>query len=94
MIWTTLVDAAKLVRMMVARFDKVLTPELRQAAATGLWRQSLTRWSGSRNRAELMVDIGLGRKIAANYVSGFVILFERSLRIGEVRLGRKLEHLI
>ena len=26
-------DAAKLVRLMVARFDKVLTPELRQAAA-------------------------------------------------------------
>jgi UPF0755 protein len=26
-------DAAKLVRMMVARFDKVLTPDLRQAAA-------------------------------------------------------------
>jgi len=29
-----------------------------------LW-QSLTRWSGSRTRAELMVDIGLGRKIAS-----------------------------
>ena len=26
-------DAAKLVRMMVARFEKILTPELRQAAA-------------------------------------------------------------
>jgi GTP pyrophosphokinase/guanosine-3',5'-bis(diphosphate) 3'-pyrophosphohydrolase len=29
-----------------------------------LW-VSLTRWSGSRSRAELMVDIGLGRKIAS-----------------------------
>jgi len=32
-------------------------------AAAGLWQQ-LTRWSGTRNRGELMVDIGLGRKIA------------------------------
>jgi GTP pyrophosphokinase/guanosine-3',5'-bis(diphosphate) 3'-pyrophosphohydrolase len=30
---------------------------------TALWQQ-LTRWSGNRNRGELMVDIGLGRKIA------------------------------
>ncbi len=28
-----------------------------------IWQQ-ITRWSGNRNRAELMVDIGLGRKIA------------------------------
>ena len=33
------------------------------AAATALWQQ-LTRWSGNRNRIELMVDIGLGKKIA------------------------------
>ncbi len=32
--------------------------------ATALWQQ-LTRWSGNRNRGELMVDIGLGRKIAS-----------------------------
>ncbi len=32
-------------------------------AAAALWQQ-LTRWSGNRNRGELMVDIGLGRKIA------------------------------
>ena len=31
--------------------------------ATAIW-QPLTRWSGNRNRIELMVDIGLGRKIA------------------------------
>ena len=31
--------------------------------AVGLWQQ-LTRWSGNRQRADLMVDIGLGRKIA------------------------------
>ena len=32
-------------------------------AASALWQQ-LTRWSGNRTRAELMVDIGLGRKLA------------------------------
>ncbi len=32
-------------------------------AAAALWQQ-LTRWSGNRSRAELLVDIGLGRKIA------------------------------
>jgi GTP diphosphokinase / guanosine-3',5'-bis(diphosphate) 3'-diphosphatase len=31
--------------------------------AAALWQQ-LTRWSGNRNRGELLVDIGLGRKIA------------------------------
>ena len=33
------------------------------AAAAALWQQ-LTRWSGNRNRGELMVDLGLGKKIA------------------------------
>ena len=33
------------------------------AAALALWQQ-ITRWSGNRNRGELLVDIGLGRKIA------------------------------
>jgi GTP pyrophosphokinase/guanosine-3',5'-bis(diphosphate) 3'-pyrophosphohydrolase len=32
-------------------------------AAMALW-QALTRWSGNRNRGELMVDVGLGRKLA------------------------------
>jgi GTP diphosphokinase / guanosine-3',5'-bis(diphosphate) 3'-diphosphatase len=31
--------------------------------AASIWQQ-LARWSGNRNRGELMVDIGLGRKIA------------------------------
>jgi len=31
--------------------------------ATALWQQ-LSRWSGTRGRGELLVDIGLGRKIA------------------------------
>jgi GTP pyrophosphokinase/guanosine-3',5'-bis(diphosphate) 3'-pyrophosphohydrolase len=33
------------------------------ADAAALWQQ-VTRWSGNRHRGELMVDIGLGRKIA------------------------------
>jgi GTP pyrophosphokinase/guanosine-3',5'-bis(diphosphate) 3'-pyrophosphohydrolase len=33
-------------------------------AAAALW-QHLTRWSGNRHRGELMVDIGVGRKIAS-----------------------------
>ncbi|ODV04277.1 MAG: guanosine-3',5'-bis(diphosphate) 3'-pyrophosphohydrolase [Rubrivivax sp. SCN 70-15] len=33
------------------------------ADAAALWQQ-LTRWSGNRSRSELLVDIGLGRKIA------------------------------
>ena len=33
------------------------------APAATLWQQ-LARWSGNRNRAELLVDLGLGRKIA------------------------------
>jgi GTP diphosphokinase / guanosine-3',5'-bis(diphosphate) 3'-diphosphatase len=33
-------------------------------AAAQIW-QILTRWSGNRNRGELMVDIGVGRKIAS-----------------------------
>jgi GTP diphosphokinase / guanosine-3',5'-bis(diphosphate) 3'-diphosphatase len=33
-------------------------------AAAALW-QLLTRWSGNRTRGDLMVDIGLGRKIAS-----------------------------
>ncbi|HEY6087449.1 MAG TPA: bifunctional (p)ppGpp synthetase/guanosine-3',5'-bis(diphosphate) 3'-pyrophosphohydrolase [Burkholderiaceae bacterium] len=33
-------------------------------AAAALWQQ-LTRWSGNRTRSDLMVEIGLGRKIAS-----------------------------
>jgi GTP pyrophosphokinase/guanosine-3',5'-bis(diphosphate) 3'-pyrophosphohydrolase len=33
-------------------------------SAAALWQQ-LTRWSGNRHRGELMVDIGVGRKIAS-----------------------------
>ena len=39
------------------------TAEPGDAAAMLLWQQ-LTRWSGNRGRSELLVDVGLGRKIA------------------------------
>ncbi|HSN33506.1 MAG TPA: bifunctional (p)ppGpp synthetase/guanosine-3',5'-bis(diphosphate) 3'-pyrophosphohydrolase [Ideonella sp.] len=38
-------------------------PDPSDAAGPALW-QLLTRWSGNRSRDELLVDIGLGRKIA------------------------------
>jgi len=51
-----------------------------------LW-QSLTRWSGSRNRAELMVDIGLGRKIASIVAKRLAqLLGERGQRPGAIAL--------
>ncbi|MBP6901182.1 MAG: bifunctional (p)ppGpp synthetase/guanosine-3',5'-bis(diphosphate) 3'-pyrophosphohydrolase [Burkholderiaceae bacterium] len=37
--------------------------ELDDAPAQALWQQ-LSRWSGNRGRADLLVDIGLGKKIA------------------------------
>jgi GTP pyrophosphokinase/guanosine-3',5'-bis(diphosphate) 3'-pyrophosphohydrolase len=55
--------------------EKMLTQALRaeglqlpstepgDAQGSTLWQQ-LARWSGNRNRGELLVDIGLGRKIA------------------------------
>jgi len=47
------------------RAEGLLMPsaELDDAPAQALWQQ-LTRWSGNRSRADLLVDIGLGRKIA------------------------------
>jgi GTP pyrophosphokinase/guanosine-3',5'-bis(diphosphate) 3'-pyrophosphohydrolase len=47
------------------RAEGLLMPsaELDDAPAQALWQQ-LIRWSGNRSRADLMVDIGLGRKIA------------------------------
>ncbi|MBP7667760.1 MAG: bifunctional (p)ppGpp synthetase/guanosine-3',5'-bis(diphosphate) 3'-pyrophosphohydrolase [Burkholderiaceae bacterium] len=47
------------------RAEGLLMPsaELDDAPAQALWQQ-LIRWSGNRSRADLLVDIGLGRKIA------------------------------
>ncbi|WP_436024056.1 RelA/SpoT family protein [Rhizobacter sp. LjRoot28] len=38
-------------------------PDAPDAPAGGLWQQ-LTRWSGNRTREDLLIDVGLGRKIA------------------------------
>jgi guanosine-3',5'-bis(diphosphate) 3'-pyrophosphohydrolase len=48
------------------RSEGLLMPSADPAdeAAAQIWQQ-LTRWSGNRNRGELMVDIGVGRKIAS-----------------------------
>jgi guanosine-3',5'-bis(diphosphate) 3'-pyrophosphohydrolase len=48
------------------RSEGLLMPSADPAdeAASSIWHQ-LTRWSGNRNRSELMVDIGVGRKIAS-----------------------------
>src|ERR1700761_5736697 len=51
-------------------------------ADAALW-QARTRWSGSRSRAELMVDIGLGRKISAIVAKRLAqLLGERGTRPG------------
>ena len=45
------------------RAEGVALPAARRERRRQLWQQ-VTRWSGNRNRAELLTDIGLGRKIA------------------------------
>jgi len=42
---------------------KMPSTEPADTDAASLWQQ-LTRWSGNRHRGDLMIDIGLGRKIA------------------------------
>ena len=44
------------------RAEGLQLPDESEAHAA-LWQQ-ITRWSGNRSRAELLTDIGLGRKIA------------------------------
>ncbi len=54
--------------------------------AAALWQQ-LTRWSGNRNRGELMVDLGLGRKIATIVAKRLAqLMAERGLRPDAVTL--------
>ena len=75
--------------------EKLLTQALRNEGMAvpadddehaALW-QTLTRWSGSRNRAELMVDIGLGRKIASIVAKRLAqLLGERGTRPGAIAL--------
>jgi GTP diphosphokinase / guanosine-3',5'-bis(diphosphate) 3'-diphosphatase len=54
--------------------------------AVAVWQQ-LTRWSGNRNRTELLVDIGLGRKIAIIVAKRLAsLLIERGTRPDAVTL--------
>jgi GTP pyrophosphokinase/guanosine-3',5'-bis(diphosphate) 3'-pyrophosphohydrolase len=55
-------------------------------ASVALWQQ-LTRWSGNRNRGELLVDIGLGRKIAVIVAKRLAqLMLERGIRPDAVTL--------
>src|SRR5471030_1711617 len=75
--------------------EKLLTQALRSEGMTvpgddpehaALWH-TLMRWSGSRSRAELMVDIGLGRKIASIVAKRLAqLLGERGMRPGAIAL--------
>ena len=57
------------------------------APAAALWQQ-LTRWSGNRNRGELLVDIGLGRKIAISVAKRLAqMMLERGIRPDAVTLS-------
>jgi GTP diphosphokinase / guanosine-3',5'-bis(diphosphate) 3'-diphosphatase len=70
------------------RAEGLLMPstELDDSAAQTLW-QLLIRWSGSRSRTDLMVDIGLGRKIATIVAKRLSLLMaERGTRPDAVTL--------
>ncbi len=70
-------------RLVLVRFLKgllVLVAILLSLSASGIDLTVLSVFGGA-----LGVGIGLGlQKIASNYVSGFVMLFERSVRIGDL----------
>jgi GTP diphosphokinase / guanosine-3',5'-bis(diphosphate) 3'-diphosphatase len=56
------------------------------ATSAALWQQ-LARWSGNRNRGELLVDVGLGRKIAVIVAKRLAqMMLERGIRPDAVTL--------
>jgi GTP pyrophosphokinase/guanosine-3',5'-bis(diphosphate) 3'-pyrophosphohydrolase len=70
------------------RAEGLLLPsaELDDPQSIGLW-QALTKWSGNRNRGELLVDIGLGRKIATIMAKRLShLMAERGIRPDAVTL--------
>jgi len=70
------------------RSEGLLMPsaELDDTAAQTLW-QLLVKWSGNRTRADLMVDIGLGRKIATIVAKRLALLMaERGTRPDAITL--------
>ena len=72
------------------RAEGLLMPssELDDAPAMALWQQ-LTRWAGSRSRGDLLVDLGLGRKIATIVAKRLAqLMIERGSRPDAVTLTR------
>jgi GTP pyrophosphokinase/guanosine-3',5'-bis(diphosphate) 3'-pyrophosphohydrolase len=70
------------------RAEGLVLPSTDPADTTGaaLWQQ-LTRWSGSRNRTDLAVDIALGRKIASIVAKRLASMMgERGIRPDAVTL--------
>jgi GTP pyrophosphokinase/guanosine-3',5'-bis(diphosphate) 3'-pyrophosphohydrolase len=70
------------------RGEGLMLPTADQAdsVASALWQQ-LTRWSGNRNRGELLIDIGLGRKIATIVAKRMAqMMGERGIRPDAVTL--------
>ncbi|OYU77985.1 MAG: guanosine-3',5'-bis(diphosphate) 3'-pyrophosphohydrolase, partial [Burkholderiales bacterium PBB5] len=70
------------------RSEGLLMPsaELDDTAAQTLW-QLLVKWSGNRTRADLLVDIGLGRKIATIVAKRLALLMaERGTRPDAITL--------
>jgi guanosine-3',5'-bis(diphosphate) 3'-pyrophosphohydrolase len=62
------------------------SPDPTDSDAAALWQQ-LTRWSGNRHRGELLVDIGLGRKIAVIVAKRLAqLMLERGIRPDAVTL--------
>ncbi len=62
------------------------SPDPTDSAAAALWQQ-LTRWSGNRHRGELLVDIGLGRKIAVIVAKRLAqLMLDRGIRPDAVTL--------
>ncbi len=62
------------------------TADPTDAAAAALWQQ-LARWAGTRNRGELLVDVGLGRKIAVIVAKRLAqMMLERGIRPDAVTL--------
>jgi GTP pyrophosphokinase/guanosine-3',5'-bis(diphosphate) 3'-pyrophosphohydrolase len=56
------------------------------AEAVALWQQ-LTRWSGNRHRGDLLIDIGLGRKVAVIVAKRLTqLMHERGARPDAVTL--------
>jgi GTP pyrophosphokinase/guanosine-3',5'-bis(diphosphate) 3'-pyrophosphohydrolase len=62
------------------------SPDPADATAGALWQQ-LTRWSGNRSRGELLVDLGLGRKIASIVAKRLAqLMIERGIKPDAVML--------